>query len=111
MPQPIMRLANIGHNHLQNNTEAADSVLSIGVGNDLMKGLAHFAESGLLKVGLYNIDTVCHAFEQVLNIQGLSFLGSAEPANLGLFSLPMLPKPHLGFPKRKGHNNQMWIAG
>ena len=110
MVQPIMRLANIGHNHLQSNADGAENLLSIGVGNDLMKGIAHFAESGLVKVGLYNIDTVCRAFEQVLNIQGLSFLGPVEPASLGLFALPILPKPYIGTAKRQGRN-QMWIAG
>ncbi len=111
MTQPIMRLANIGHNHLQNNTEEDSNTLSIGVGNDVMKGIAHFAESGLMKVGLHNIDTVCNAFEQIFNgIPGLSFLGPVDLGSLGLFARPILPKPYLGTAKRQGRN-QMWIAG
>ena len=43
------------------------------------------------------------------NIKGLSFLESVEPSNLGLFSLPLLPKPYIGTAKRQGRN-QMWIA-
>ena len=101
---PILRLANIGHNHLQNNIEITENVLSIGVGSDVLRGISHFAESGLIKVGLHNIDTVCYAFEQMLNIKGLSFLESVEPANLGLFSLPLLPKPYIGTAKRQGRN-------
>jgi hypothetical protein len=110
MNQPIMRLVNIGHN-VQNNTEEDGDTLSIGVGNDVIKGIAHFAGSGLVKVGLHNIDTVCNAFEQIFNgIPGMSFLGPADLGSLGLFARPILPKPYLGTAKRQGHN-QMWIAG
>jgi hypothetical protein len=104
MTQPIWRLMSMGYQHQQAATET-ENVLSIGVGNDIMRGIEHLMSGGLVDMATWKISSVFHAFNQ-FKLESLSFDGILPLNLLGTISPP---SPHLGVIKRQGRNNSMWL--
>lgn len=100
MQMPIGRLVSMGFQH---NAHESENVLSIGPASDQVTDLLSYGLSGgLAKIGLFNTDTLFHAFDFIKCPPGM--IEFICPGNL---KLPSLPSPSF-FPQRgDGHKMRM----